>query len=140
MMFETQGAWGRTLGRLTTAFCILHSSLVLSAAPFTTRADSKKSLGPDSEKGLEKLADDGLDGKKQQLTEQLEWALGLAEKDVKITAEEKAAIVKDAEPLIEAAALHRVAAVLPRELHGRCLRGATHRAVEDGSSGKATHR
>ncbi|MFO1437502.1 MAG: hypothetical protein U1F81_04215 [Verrucomicrobiaceae bacterium] len=95
----TNGGW-RTLAA---AFVILHSALAIHAAPFTTRADSKKSLGPDSEKGLEKLADDGLDGKKQQLTEQLEWALGLAEKDVKITTEEKAAIVKDAEPLIEAA-------------------------------------
>ncbi|MFM2168545.1 MAG: hypothetical protein RIS79_2916, partial [Verrucomicrobiota bacterium] len=103
MMFETQGAWGLTLGRLIAAFCLLHSSLVLSATPFTTRSDSKKSLGPDSEMGLEKLADDGYAGKKEQLTRQLDWVLELAKKDVKMTVEEKAAIVKDAEPLIEAA-------------------------------------
>lgn len=91
---------GRRL--LVAAFCLLPTAFVIHAAPFTTRADSKKSLGPDSEKGLEKLADDGYAGKKEQLTRQLEWALELAEKDVEITKEEKAALVKDAEPLIEA--------------------------------------
>lgn len=98
--------WRMTNGRwrmLAAAFVMLHSAFGIHAAPFTTRADSKKSLGPDSEKGLEKLADDGLAGKKEQLTQQLEWALGLAEKEVKITKDEKAAIVKDAEPLIESA-------------------------------------
>jgi hypothetical protein len=88
---------------LIAAICLLHSAFVMSAAPFNTRAESKKSLGPDSEKGLEKLADDGLAGKKEQLTQQLEWALELAEKEVKITKDEKAAIVKDAEPLIASA-------------------------------------
>lgn len=97
--------WRMTNGRwrmLAAAFVMLHSAFGFAAAPFTTRADSKKSLGPDSEKGLEKLADDGYAGKKEQLTRQLEWALELAEKDVQITKEEKAAIVEDAEPLIEA--------------------------------------
>ena len=103
MMFETQSAWGRTLGRLTLAFCILHSAFFIHAAPFNTRAESKKSLGPDSEKALEKLAEDGFAGKKEQLTRQLEWVLELAEQEVKITAAEKAALSKDAEPLIEAA-------------------------------------
>ena len=53
----TNGGW-RTLAA---ALVILHSAFIIHAAPFTTRADSKKSLGPDSEKGLEKLADDGLE-------------------------------------------------------------------------------
>jgi hypothetical protein len=87
---------------LLVAICLLHSAFVFAAAPFDTRAESKKSLGPDSEKALEKLADDGFAGKKEQLTRQLEWVLELAE-ELKITAEEKAAIMKDAEPLIEAA-------------------------------------
>jgi hypothetical protein len=87
---------------LLVAICLLHSAFVFAAAPFDTRAESQKSLGPDSEKALEKLADDGFAGKKEQLTRQLEWVLELAE-ELKITAEEKAAIMKDAEPLIEAA-------------------------------------
>ena len=87
---------------LAGAWAILHAAFTLQAAPFTTRADSKKSLGPDSEKALEKLADDGQAGKKEQLTRQLEWALKLAEKEVEMTAEEKASILKDAEPLIAA--------------------------------------
>jgi hypothetical protein len=102
MMFETVSARGRAMGRFTLAFCILHSAFIIHAAPFNTRAESKKSLGPDSEKALEKLADDGFAGKKEQLTRQLEWVLELAE-EVKISTEEKAALLKDAEPLIEAA-------------------------------------
>ncbi|MBK8036741.1 MAG: hypothetical protein IPK22_06330 [Verrucomicrobiaceae bacterium] len=84
------------------AICLLHSAFVFAAAPFNTRSESKKSLGPDSEKELEKLADDGHAGKKEQLTRQLEWVLELAG-EVKISTEEKAALLKDAEPLIEAA-------------------------------------
>ena len=73
---------------LLVVICLLHSAFVFAAAPFNTRAESKKSLGPDSENALEKLADDGFAGKKEQLTRQLEWVLELAE-ELKITAEER---------------------------------------------------
>lgn len=93
------GCWRRLLP----VIMALHAPWVFSAAPFATRAELKKSLGTQSEKALEKLADEGMSGKKEQLALQLRWALELAEKDVQITTEEKAAVLKDAQPLIEAA-------------------------------------
>jgi hypothetical protein len=88
---------------LVLMLCVSPFASCFAAAPFSTRADSKKPLGPESEKALAKLADDGREGKKAQLTKQMEWAVDLMGKAVEISPDEKAALLDDAQDVVEEA-------------------------------------
>ena len=87
------------------AFVILHSAFGIHAAPLPrvrTRRNPSVRIRRRGSKNWLMMAR----WEEEQLTRQLEWALGLAEKDVKITKEEKGGDREGRGALIEAAIKH----------------------------------
>lgn len=74
-----------------------------AAGPFSTRADSQKPGGPESEKALADLAVKHLPTKREQLKTQIDWAIQEISEVEKLSAEEIAGLKEDGDKVIEEA-------------------------------------
>ena len=87
--------WSLALAALLALTC------ALQAGPFSTRADSQKPLGPESEKALEELAVKHLPIKREQLVTQMDWAIAQMSEVVELSEEEVAGFMEDAKSIID---------------------------------------
>ena len=79
------------------------ADVVRAAGPFSTRADSQKPGGPESEKALAELAVKHLPTKREQLKTQIDWAIQEMSEVEKLSAEEIAGLKEDGGKVVEEA-------------------------------------
>lgn len=89
----------------TLAFVLLLgiAGVARAEGPFSTRADSQKPSGPETEKALESLSVKHVPIKREQLVTQMDWAIAQMSESVELTKEEIAGLKEDAKSIIDKA-------------------------------------